>query len=139
MTKWITGLGLAFALVSTAALAQHVANPPNEAGVTMGHVHLNVRDIAASKQFWTALGGAPIKVGTLEAVKFPGVLIILRQAEPTGGSAGTIVDHVGFLVKDGAASVATFKALGTKMELKDRKSTRLNSSHVSESRMPSSA
>src|SRR5689334_20235826 len=91
--------------------------PPNETGVTMGHVHLNVRDVAASKQFWTALGGTAVKVGPLEAVKFPGVLIILRQAEPAGGSAGTIVDHVGFLVKDGAASVATFKALGTKMEL----------------------
>ena len=91
--------------------------PPNEAGVTMGHVHLNVRDVAASKSFWLALGGTATKVGQNEAVKFPGVLILLRQGEPSGGSAGSIVDHVGFLVKDGAASVATFKTLGTKMEL----------------------
>jgi catechol 2,3-dioxygenase-like lactoylglutathione lyase family enzyme len=91
--------------------------PPNDAGVTMGHVHLTVRDVAASKKFWTSLGGALSKVGPLEVVKFPGVLILLRQAEPTGGTAGAIVDHVGFLVKDGAASVATFRALGTKMEL----------------------
>jgi catechol 2,3-dioxygenase-like lactoylglutathione lyase family enzyme len=50
-------------------------------------------------------------------VKFPGVVFLLRQGEPTGGSAGSIVDHLGFLVKDGPASVERFKALGTKMEL----------------------
>lgn len=26
--------------------------PPNEAGVTMGHVHLNVRDMEVQKKFW---------------------------------------------------------------------------------------
>jgi catechol 2,3-dioxygenase-like lactoylglutathione lyase family enzyme len=45
------------------------------------------------------------------------VLIILRRAEAARPTQGSIVDHVGFLVKDGAASVAVFKALGTKMEL----------------------
>lgn len=107
--------GLAIALLPAQSLAQLA--PPNDAGVTMGHVHLNVRDVEASRKFWAALGGTPTKVGPFEAAKFPGVVIILRQAEPTGGSAGSIVDHVGFLVKDGPASVATFRALGTRMEL----------------------
>ena len=108
-------VGLAVSLTPAPSRAQLAA--PNAAGITMGHVHLNVRDIEASKKFWVALGGAPVKIGTLEAVKFPGVLMILRPMEPARPTAGSIVDHVGFLVKDGAASVAVFRALGTKMEL----------------------
>jgi catechol 2,3-dioxygenase-like lactoylglutathione lyase family enzyme len=91
--------------------------PPNEAGITTGHMHLVVRDVQASKAFFVGLGGAAVKLGQIEGVKFPGVVFLLRQGEPTGGSAGSIVDHLGFLVKDGPASVERFKALGTKMEL----------------------
>lgn len=108
-------VGLAASLSSVPALAQLA--PGNDAGITMGHVHLSVRDVEASKKFWSALGGKPTKIGPIDGFAFPGVLILLRHAEPTGGSAGTIVDHVGFLVKDGPASVAAFRALGTKMEL----------------------
>ncbi len=115
ITRLALIVGLAISLSSSPALAQLA--PPNDAGITMGHVHLNVRDVEASKKFWTALGGVPAKLGAIEGFKFPGVLILLRQAEPTGGSAGTIVDHIGFLVKDGPASVAAFRALGAKMEL----------------------
>jgi len=108
-------VGLSMCLFPGRAIAQLAT--PNAAGVTMGHVHLSVRDVSASKSFWLALGGTPTKVGQNEGIKFPGVLILLRQGEPSGGSAGSIVDHVGFLVKDGPASVATFRTLGTKMEL----------------------
>ena len=113
---FVAGLVLCLSLFPTPSRAQFA--PPNDAGVTMGHVHLNVRDVEASRKFWMALGGAPAKkVGQNETIKFPGVLILLRQAEPSRGTAGSIVDHIGFLVKDGPASVATFRALGTKMEL----------------------
>ena len=91
--------------------------PPNEAGITTGHMHLVVRDVQASKAFFVGLGGSAVKLGQIEGVKFPGVVFLLRQGEPTGGSAGSIVDHLGFLVKDGPASIERFKALGTKMEL----------------------
>jgi catechol 2,3-dioxygenase-like lactoylglutathione lyase family enzyme len=91
--------------------------PPNEDGITTGHMHLVVRNVQASKAFFVGLGGSAVKLGQIEGVKFPGVVFLLRQGEPTGGSAGSIVDHLGFLVKDGPASVERFKALGTKMEL----------------------
>jgi catechol 2,3-dioxygenase-like lactoylglutathione lyase family enzyme len=91
--------------------------PHNDAGITTGHMHLVVRDVQASKAFFVGLGGSAVKLGQIEGVKFPGVVFLLRQGEPTGGSAGSIVDHLGFLVKDGPASVERFKALGTKMEL----------------------
>jgi len=35
---------------------------PNEAGVTFGHVHTIVRDVEATKKFWTTLGGQAIKI-----------------------------------------------------------------------------
>ena len=108
---------LAFAIGLVPGRSEAQLAPPNDAGITTGHMHLNVRDVQASKAFWVGLGGTPMKLGQIEGVKFPGVLIFLRQMEPSGGSAGTIVDHIGFLVKDGAANVERFKALGTKMEL----------------------
>ena len=36
--------------------------PPNEAGVTMGHWHLNTRDIEANKKIFVAVGGTAIIV-----------------------------------------------------------------------------
>jgi catechol 2,3-dioxygenase-like lactoylglutathione lyase family enzyme len=106
---------LAVCLVPRSSEAQLA--PHNETGITTGHMHLVVRDVQASKAFFVGLGGSAVKLGQIEGVKFPGVVFLLRQGEPTGGSAGSIVDHLGFLVKDGPASVARFKALGTKMEL----------------------
>jgi catechol 2,3-dioxygenase-like lactoylglutathione lyase family enzyme len=77
---------------------------PNAAGVAMGHVHYAVRDIAANKAFWLALGGEPVSLlGTIEGVKFPDVVVLLRQAEPAGGSEGSVVNHVAFRVKSLAA------------------------------------
>src|SRR5687767_1196811 len=105
-------LSLAIGLLPGQADAQLA--PPNDAGITTGHMHLVVRDVQASKAFFVALGGSAVKLGQIEGVKFPGVVFLLRQGEPTGGSAGSIVDHLGFLVKDGPASVERFKALGTK-------------------------
>jgi catechol-2,3-dioxygenase len=49
-----------FSLILTLALAQ--LPPPNAAGVSMGHLHLNVKDIDESKKFWVdQLGGTPTK------------------------------------------------------------------------------
>jgi len=115
LTRFVCILSFAICLFPGRSEAQLA--PPNEAGVTTGHMHLVVRDVQASKAFFVGLGGSAVKLGQIEGVKFPGVVFLLRQGEPTGGSAGSIVDHLGFLVKDGLASVERFKALGTKMEL----------------------
>lgn len=89
---------------------------PNEAGVAMGHLHLHVRDVEAHKKFWMTLGATPTKLAATEVMKFPDVLVFLAQAEPTGGSAGSIVNHVGFRVPDGPAALAKWKAAGLKTE-----------------------
>jgi catechol 2,3-dioxygenase-like lactoylglutathione lyase family enzyme len=90
--------------------------PFNEAGVTMGHLHLNSRDVEASKKIFVALGGVAAKPGDFEIVKIPGVAVFLhlRAGAPpaSGGTAGTVVNHVGFLVPNVQESVARWKAAG---------------------------
>lgn len=90
--------------------------PPNDAGVSMGHLHLNAKDIDAQKKFWVGqMSATAVPFGQNEAYKLPGVLIIVRKAEPTGGSDGTVVDHVGFLVPNLKDFLAKRKEAGVKV------------------------
>ncbi|MGE0406785.1 MAG: VOC family protein, partial [Candidatus Korobacteraceae bacterium] len=89
---------------------------PNQIGVTMGHIHLAVRDVDAHKQFWTTVGGTLVKNGPLDLIQFPGMFILLSKAEPSGPPAGSIVNHFGFTVKDWPASLAKWKAAGIKID-----------------------
>ena len=118
MTRLLAALSLMFSLVAGAALAQ--VYPPNEMGVTMGHWHLNSRDIEANKKILVAMGGTAIKNGNFEIVKFPGVAVFLNQGPntppATGGTVGTVVNHVGFLVPDVQAAMAKWKAAGVAVE-----------------------
>jgi catechol 2,3-dioxygenase-like lactoylglutathione lyase family enzyme len=98
---------------STASAAQ--LNPPNEMGVTVGHMHLNVHDVEAAKKFYLGLGGTAIKSGPFEGVKYPGAILLFTKADPSDGMEGTTVNHIGFLVKDGVALVAKMKAQGVKV------------------------
>lgn len=101
--------------VATSALAQLF--PANPEGVTMGHVHLNARDVNAVKAFYTdAMGGKVVKNGTLEMVEFPGVFILIRQADNPEPAGGSIVDHFGFTVKDMPGSLTKWKAMGLKID-----------------------
>jgi catechol 2,3-dioxygenase-like lactoylglutathione lyase family enzyme len=93
---------------------------PGEAGVAMGHVHLVTRDVEASRRFFTTLGGTPVQKGPLQMIQFPGVFILLRQAEPTGGTVGSVINHFGFNVKDFESSVARWQEAGLQVEAGDR-------------------
>src|SRR5262249_49154394 len=96
-------------LCATPASAQLAQ--PHQVGVTMGHIHLVVKDVDAQKQFWVSvMGGTLVKTGPLELIKFPGVFIMLRQGEPSAPPAGSIVNHFGFIVKDMPAALAKWKA-----------------------------
>ncbi len=53
MKALIAALALATSLGT--ALAQPFA--PNEAGVTMGHWHLNLKDIKANRKIFVSMGG----------------------------------------------------------------------------------
>ena len=90
----------------------HLA-PQSQAGVTYGHVHLNVQDIEVHKKLWVEqFGGVVVQKGPLTAVRLPGMLIALTQRDPTGGSQGTVMDHFGFKVRNLEAVLATWRAAG---------------------------
>ena len=115
MTRFRLILSLTILWPAGAAWAQWAA--PNEVGVAMGHFHLNVRDMEASKKFWTALGATTTEQGQLT---IPGVVILLRQGDPSGGSVGSVVNHVGFRVPNVQASLAKWKAAGFQTEPSQR-------------------
>jgi catechol 2,3-dioxygenase-like lactoylglutathione lyase family enzyme len=90
--------------------------------IVYGHHHLTVTNVDAHKKFWIdGLGGALIKAGNAEVIKFPNVLVFMRQAAPTGGTKGTTVNHIGFQVPSVRKMVDKLKAAGypivTKAEL----------------------
>jgi catechol 2,3-dioxygenase-like lactoylglutathione lyase family enzyme len=78
-------------------------SPPNDTGVSLGHIHFVVTDPDATKKAWVDVFGAvPTKAGALDLLKLPGVFIIVSKANmpPTGGSQGSAVHHIGIAVKD---------------------------------------
>ena len=101
----IAGLWFASILATGTAAAQLA--PFNEVGVTMGHWHFASRDVQANKKIFVAMGGTPIAGGN-ETVLFPGIRINLTLGnEPgSGGSVGSVVNHVGFIVNNVQEQVA---------------------------------
>src|SRR5216117_3573465 len=114
MKRAILSLIVILSLSAGTAWAQ--AFPPNEAGVTMGHWHLNSRDVEANKKIFLAMGGTEVKGGNFQVVRFPGVVVYLHLAQgaapPAGGTVGTVVNHVGFIVQNVKESTAKWKAAG---------------------------
>ena len=114
MKTLISALWLMSSLAAGTAWAQPYA--PNQAGVTMGHWHLNSRDVEANKKIFVGMGGTASEAGGLQRVTFPGVVVILNlpagAAPPAGPTDGSVVNHVGFVVQNVQASVAKWKAAG---------------------------
>ena len=97
--------------VAPLALAQLTA--ASQGPIVYGHHHLTVTSIVESKKFWVdALGGEAVTAGSLEFVKFPNVLVFMREAPPTGGTKGTTVNHLGFSVPSTRAMVERVRAAG---------------------------
>jgi len=79
----------------------------------MGHLHFHVRDVEANRRFWVALGAVQARgLATALVVRFPGLLIVLSQGEPSGATAGSVVNHVALRVK----TFAQIEAAGLKVE-----------------------
>src|ERR1700686_4317810 len=112
MRTLIAGLFLASTLAAGTAAAQQA--PFNDVGVTMGHWHLASKDVQANKKIFVGMGGTPVTAGAAESVRFPGVIINLGRgnAAGSGGSQGSVVNHVGFIVNNVQEQVAKWKANG---------------------------
>jgi catechol 2,3-dioxygenase-like lactoylglutathione lyase family enzyme len=110
----LVGLGWLFA--TSALEAQLVA--ARDAAVAYGHHHINATDLEAHKRFWVgALGGTPVQLGSssAEVVSFPNVLVFLTERAPSGGTKGTVVNHVGFETVNIDAAVARLRDAGFPM------------------------
>jgi catechol 2,3-dioxygenase-like lactoylglutathione lyase family enzyme len=105
---------LIFAFLAVPLLAQ--VAPPNSAGVSMGHLHIVTPDPEGQKKLWIdVLGGKLVKAGPLEYAMFPGVFVGYRKGASTGGTDGSVVNHLGFLVRDLAAIKAKLSGAGAQI------------------------
>src|SRR5215472_3956230 len=111
MRTVIAGLFVATVLMTGAANAQYA--PFNEVGVTMGHWHLASKDAEANKKIFLGMGGQPV-AGNAQSLLFPGMRInlTLGNTPGNGGSRGSVVNHVGFIVDNVQERVAQWKAAG---------------------------
>jgi len=99
-------LMLSFAPSVSAQLAA-----PGPSGVSMGHVHLNTKDPDGQRKFWVdVIGAQETKLGTMQAFKLPGALILVRKAGPSGGSEGSVVNHIAVKVRDLSGTLARVEA-----------------------------
>jgi catechol 2,3-dioxygenase-like lactoylglutathione lyase family enzyme len=92
--------------------------PPNADGVSMAQWYTIVRDVDAAKKFWTMMGGTPVKIDGVDAMKFPGVFVFLSQGNPTGETVGSVINHIGFHVPNGAELAAKLIDAGVKTDPK---------------------
>jgi catechol 2,3-dioxygenase-like lactoylglutathione lyase family enzyme len=109
----VLALSLVVLRPPSASLAQ--LSPPNKMGVTMDHLHYIVRDVEANKKFWVALGATSVTKRSREALMLPGLMIFLNQGNTSGGTEGSVVNHVGFRVPNVAQFMARMKAAGYKV------------------------
>jgi len=117
MKTRLLALAAVFGLCALAAApASAQLAPPNAIGAAIGHVHINAADVDAQLRFWTAVGGKVIQREKLTMVQFPGIYVLVRKQDSSGGTAGSTVNHIGFSVRDFDASVASWKAAGLTWE-----------------------
>lgn len=103
-------------VVSSSVFAQLEA--ARNAEVAYGHHHINTSDVDAQRRFWVeGLGGRVATLGPSqrEVIAFPNVLVLFSERESSGGSRGTVVNHVGFETQDIVADVERLRSLGYPM------------------------
>ena len=110
--RTLVALLLASLLIASTAAAQPA--PFNDIGVTMGHWHIVSKDVEANKKVFLAMGGKLFMPGGAPVMMFPGLYInlTLNNEKGDGGSVGSVINHVGFIVDNVQKRVAEWKAKG---------------------------
>src|SRR6266850_986676 len=132
-TNVLVALLFASTLIAGTAAAQPA--PFNQIGLTMGHWHIASKDVEANKKLFLAMGGKLYMPGGQPLISFPGLYIslILGTEKGEGGTVGSVVNHVGFIVDNVQMRVAQWKAAGVTVlpggKLPDGK-TRLDQAYV---------
>ena len=107
-------VALLFVSTLTAGTAAAQSAPFNQVGVTMGHWHIASKDVEANKKLFLAMGGKLYMPGGNPLIMFPGLFINLNLGteKGDGGTVGSVVNHVGFIVDNVQQRVAQWKAAG---------------------------
>jgi catechol 2,3-dioxygenase-like lactoylglutathione lyase family enzyme len=107
-------VALLFVAALTAGTADAQPAPFNQVGVTMGHWHIVSKDVEANKKLFLAMGGKLFMPGGNPLIMFPGVYInlVLDTEKGDGGTLGSVVNHVGFIVDNVKQRAAQWKAAG---------------------------
>ena len=108
----VVALAVAATLAAGTAAAQPA--PYNQAGVTMGHWHIASKNVEANQKLFVAMGGKLFMPGGQPLIMFPGLYIslVLGNEKGEGGTVGSVVNHVGFIVDNVQQRVAEWKAKG---------------------------
>src|SRR6478672_5615551 len=111
-----TAVLAALLFTSTLTIGTVAAQPApyNEIGVTMGHWHIISKDVEANKKLFLGMGGKLFMPGGNPLMMFPGIYINLNLGteKGDGGTQGSVVNHVGFIVDNVQQRVAQWKAAG---------------------------
>ena len=84
---------------------------PNAPGVTLGHIHLTVRDVDAERRFFIdMMGGTPVENERIPMIQLPGVFLVIAPGDPRPSSAGPTLNHFGVVLKDVTAYSAKWEA-----------------------------
>ena len=121
MTNIRSRTALVIAVAVTGLVARATVSgqlfPAADAEMTMGHVLLNVSEVAPHREFWTKQFDAkPITVGKLEGIAIPGLVVLFRVQQRTGPSEGTTINHVGLKLNKLSEYTARFDKAGLKYD-----------------------
>lgn len=113
-TKLFAALLLVLASALTVGTAGAQPAPFNDVGVTMGHWHIVSKDVEANQNLFRAMGGTLYMPGGNPVMSFPGLYINLKlgMEQGEGGTEGSVVNHVGFIVDNVQGRIAEWKARG---------------------------
>lgn len=116
---------------TAAAPAEPVATRRNAQGIAFNHVSLEVPNFDQEVAFWVAIGGqrqtpgagggAPAAAqaapaGRFTVIQFPDMNITVREGRGAGGTVGSVLNHIGFQVKNTAEAMPRFQAAMLKTE-----------------------
>jgi catechol 2,3-dioxygenase-like lactoylglutathione lyase family enzyme len=98
----MTAAILTFAALAFAQGGAPAPAPPTDPRVSNSHIHLFTKNPEVQRHFWVDIMGATAnKMGAdRDGYTLPKVLVIVDKGNPTAGTEGSIVNHVGFRVKD---------------------------------------
>jgi len=84
-------------------------------GLSMGHIHLAAPDREKEAKAWLALGGQlENNLSGNIPIGFPGIVVLIARDRPvSGGSEGSLIDHVACRVPNLEAALAKWKGVET--------------------------